>query len=102
MLKLNLKNLSNLTQLHTVEEIDFSYPYSNGIEGLTTIVYFDSNFAHDKVTRPSVTGIMVFVGTCPVYCASTRHGPIDTRTFGAELCAVKVGVEENINIHYML
>ena len=70
--------------------------------GLKTTVYFNSNFAHDKVTRRSFTGILVFVGNCPVYCTSTRQGSIATSTFGAELCAAKTGVEESVNIRCML
>ena len=87
---------------NTVEEVDFSCPFSDSMLGLKTTVYFDSNFAHDEGTRRSISEILVFVGNCPVMCASPRQGSIATSTFGAELCAAKTGVEESINITCML
>jgi hypothetical protein len=86
----------------TKEEMDCKCPESNGTKSLSTTVYFDSNHAHDEVTRRSVSGILIFVGNCPVYAVSKRQGSIATSTFSAELCAAKVGVEESINIRCML
>ena len=69
---------------------------------LDSIVYFDSNFAHDEVTRKSISGTIGFVGNTPVSWSSRRQGAVATSTYSAELCAAKAGVEEAINIWYML
>ena len=89
-------------QYDTEEEMDVKYPESNGSKELSTTVYFDSNHGHDETTRRSVSGILVYVGNCPVHSMSKRQGAIATSTFTAELCAAKVGVEEAINIRCML
>ena len=69
---------------------------------LDTTVYFDSNFAHDEVTRKSISGTIGYVGNTPVSWCSRRQGAVATSTYSAELCAAKAGVEEAINIRYML
>ena len=84
------------------EKYDLKNPSANGTKTLSTTVYFDSNHAHDEKTRRYVTGLLVYAGNCPVYCASKRQGSIVTGTFSAELCAAKAGVEEAINIRCML
>jgi len=65
-------------------------------------VYFDSNWAHDEVTRRSITGVIGFIGNTPVTWLSKRQGAIATSTYLAELCAAKIGTEEAITLHYML
>jgi hypothetical protein len=69
---------------------------------LTTAVYFDSNWAHDEKTRKSISGVVSFVGNCPISWLSRRQGAIATSTYSAELIAAKVGTEEVISIRYML
>jgi hypothetical protein len=83
------------------EEIDPKAPKPLG-EKLGTTVYFDSNFAHDEVTRRSITGLITFVGNTPVAWMSKRQGAIATSTYSAELCAARLGAEEVVNIRYML
>jgi regulator of RNase E activity RraA len=65
-------------------------------------VFVDSDHAHDKVTRRSITGMIIFVGRTPVVYSSKRQGAIETSTYGAEFCAMKNGVEELIALRYML
>lgn len=69
---------------------------------LTTVVYFDSNWAHDEVTRRSITGIQCFIGNTPVSCLSKRQGAIATSTYTAEMAAARVGAEEAIDLRTML
>ena len=87
-----------------VEEIDLLCPNNGKGRGrsLSTTVYFDSNFAHDEVTRRSITGILTFVGNTPVAWISKRQGAIATSTYSAELCAARMACEEAISIRYML
>jgi hypothetical protein len=84
------------------EELDYGAPEILQSKSLDTLIYFDSNHAHDEVTRRSVTGILVFVGNCPVSHMSKRQGAIATSTYSAELCAAKQGCEEAISIRYLL
>ncbi len=83
------------------EELDPKFPKPLG-EPMDTAVYFDSNFAHDEVTRKSITGFVGYVGNTPVTYQSTRQGAIATSTYTAELCAAKTGTEEAISLRYML
>jgi hypothetical protein len=87
------------------ELIDAKHPIpssKSGFKPLETTVYFDSNFAHDEVTRRSVTGTITYVGNCPVAWLSKRQGAIATGTYGAELCAAKQGTEDAIAIRCIL
>jgi hypothetical protein len=85
-----------------VEEIDSSfYPVPKGDE-LETSIFFDSDHAHDKVTRRSITGIIIFVGSTPVQWRSSRQGCIATSTYCAEFMAMRTAVEEAIALRYML
>ena len=84
------------------EEIDWKGPESNGLKSLETTIYFDSNHAHDEVTRRSVTGVLIYVGSCPIFAISKRQGSIATSTYSAEICAARVGTEEAVNICCML
>ena len=84
------------------EELDPKRPATMKTKSLTTAIYFDSNHAHDKVTRRSVTGVIAYIGSCPVMWMSKRQGAIATSTYSAELCAARQGAEEAINLRYML
>jgi hypothetical protein len=83
------------------EEIDPKAPKALTAP-LTTAVYFDSNWAHDKVTRRSVSGIIGFIGQTPVSWYSKRQGAIATSTYSAELMAGRSGAEEAISLRYLL
>jgi hypothetical protein len=78
-----------------VEEIDVNLPKAL-IDEMEITVFVDSDHAHDKVSRRSITGITIFVGRTPVVYSSKRQGAIETSTYGAEFCAMKNAVEELI------
>jgi hypothetical protein len=69
---------------------------------LAITVFVDSDHAHDKVTRRSVTGILIMVGRTPVFFSSKRQGSVETSTYGAEFCAMRTAAEETIAVRYML
>ena len=83
------------------EEIDVNLPEAL-IDEMEITVFVDSDHAHDKVSRRSITGIIIFVGRTPVIYSSKRQGAIETSTYGAEFCAMKNAVEELIALRYML
>ena len=69
---------------------------------MNTSIWFDSDYAHDKVTFKSISGIIIFVGKTPVKWTSTRQGAIKSSTYGAEFMAGRSAVEEAKAIRYML
>eukprot|EP00557_Chaetoceros_sp_GSL56_P014026 CAMPEP_0176478512 /NCGR_PEP_ID=MMETSP0200_2-20121128/1227_1 /TAXON_ID=947934 /ORGANISM="Chaetoceros sp., Strain GSL56" /LENGTH=1865 /DNA_ID=CAMNT_0017874457 /DNA_START=317 /DNA_END=5915 /DNA_ORIENTATION=+ len=69
---------------------------------LTITAFVDSDHAHDKLTRRSITGLIIFVGRTPVFYQSKRQGAIETSTYGAEFIAMKTAVEEVVAVRYML
>jgi hypothetical protein len=72
------------------------------IDELAITVFVDSNHAHDKITRRSVTGMMIFVGITPIFFFSKQQGAVETLTYGAEFCAFRHAAEETIATRYML
>ena len=83
------------------EEIDPGFPEPKG-KPLATTIFVDSDHAHDTVTRRSITGILVVVGSTPVSWMSKRQGAVATSTYSAEFCAMRTAAEEAISIRYML
>jgi hypothetical protein len=83
------------------EEIDANLPKPL-INEIEITVFVDSDHAHDKVSRRSITGLLIFVGRTPVFYTSKRQGAIETLTYGAEFCGMKTAVEELIAVRYML
>ena len=51
------------------EEVDVNVP-ERLIDKLAITVFVDSDHAHDKVTRRSVTEMMIFVGRTPIFFSS--------------------------------
>jgi hypothetical protein len=68
------------------EEIDCNAP-TPLVGEMEITVFVDSDHAHDKITRKSISGIIIFVGRTPVFYSSKRQGAISTSTYGAEFCA---------------
>ena len=83
------------------EEIDANVPPPK-TEEMDVSCFVGSDHAHDKITRRSVTWIVIFIGRTPVYFSSKRQGAIETSTYGVEFCAMKSAVEEVISVRYML
>ena len=83
------------------EEIDPAVPIPKG-KPLCTSIFFDSDHAHDKKTRKSITGVLVVVGSTPVSWMSKRQGAVATSSYGAEFCAMRTATEEAVSIRYTL
>ena len=83
------------------EELDPKFP-SFKINELDITIFCDADHAHDLVTGRSVTGIIAFVGSTPVYWKSTRQTSVQTSTFGSEFTALKKAVEVAVTIRYHL
>ena len=83
------------------EEIDEVLPEPRG-NPIHSTVYFDSDHAHDQMTRRSVSGVIAFVGSTPISWTSKRQGTIESSSYSAEFCAGREACKEAIAIRYML
>ena len=59
------------------EDVTSDFPTAYGTE-LKTAVFFDVDHAHDHITRRSISGLIVFVGSTPVIWQSKRQECIAT------------------------
>ena len=64
--------------------------------------YVDSDHARDKLTRRSVTGIILLLNNTPIVWTSKRQGTVETSTYGTELIATRMAVELLIAWRYNL
>ena len=55
--------------------------------------YVDANHARDKVTRKSVTGIILMFNNTPLCWISKRQKTVETSTCGSELVAARIAVD---------
>ena len=91
----------NSMYLDAREELDSESPKSM-VDEMKITVFVDSYHAHDKISRRSITGIVIFVGRTPVIYPSKRQGAIECSTYSAEFVAMKTAVEELTSLRYML
>ena len=63
---------------HGVTEDIYEVLTNPQVKPLSTKIYFDSDHAHDKVTRISVSGVMCFVGSTPIRLSGNMQVEIDT------------------------
>ena len=65
-------------------------------------LYVDSDFAGNKVTRRSHTGLIVYMNMAPVAWSSKKQTNIQTSVFGSEFVAMKHGMEHIRGLWYKL
>ena len=65
-------------------------------------VMVDADHARDKVTRRSVTGIVLFVNNTPMIWVTKRQKTVETSTYGAELVAGRMATETILEVRYKL
>ena len=64
--------------------------------------YVDADYAHCKLTRRSVTGIVLFVNNTPIRWLSKRQKTVETSTYGSELVAARMAIDMIIEMRYIL
>ena len=64
--------------------------------------FVDANHSENKVDRRSQTGILIFINGTPINFYIKEQPPVKASTFGAEFCAMKVGVEIIEGLRYNL
>ena len=71
-------------------------------EELDTSIFWDADLAHDIATRRSISGILGFIGSTPIFWKSARQGCIATSKYCSEFISMQTAVEEAISMRYML
>jgi hypothetical protein len=83
------------------EDIPYDMLTPMGDEARLT-VYVDADHARDKVTRRSVTGIVLLVNNTPLVWISKRQKTVETSTYGSELVAARIAIDLIIEMRYKL
>src|SRR5688572_31921812 len=68
----------------------------------TITTYVDADHARDQVTRRSVTGIVVLLNNTPVSWLSKRQKTVESSTYGSEMVASRIAIEQIIALRYCL
>jgi len=63
---------------------------------------YDASHAPCLVTRRSVTGIVLLLNNFLLRCTSKRQNTVETSTYGAEMVAGRLPVEQVMDIRYKL
>ena len=66
------------------------------------ISIYDASHAPCLVTRRSVTGIVLFLNNMLFKCTSKRQNTVETATYGAEMVAGRLAVEQVMAMRYKL
>jgi hypothetical protein len=72
-----------------------------GMEARLT-VYVDADHARNKVSRRSVTGIIMLLNNTPLVWISKRQKTVETSTYGSELVAARIAIDLIIEMRYKL
>ena len=65
-------------------------------------MFVDASHAGNKQNRRSQIGILIFMNKAPIHWFSKRKATVETSTFGAEFCAMKIGIEMIEGMRYKL
>jgi hypothetical protein len=83
------------------EEVPHDMLEPHGEEAKITC-YVDADHARDKLTRRSVTGIVLLLNNTPLAWISRKQKTVETSTYGSELVAARVAIELIIEMRYKL
>ena len=84
-----------------VEDIPSDRPKPKG-KLCSLTCYVDADHARDKLTRRSVTGIIILLNNTPISWYSKRQKTVESSTYGSELVASRLAVEQLIALRYSL
>ena len=83
------------------EVIPPDMPLPQGMEANLT-VYVDADHARNRVSRRSVTGIVMLLNNTPLVWISKRQKTVETSTYGSELVAARMAIDLIIEMRYKL
>ena len=81
------------------EDVLFDFVQPKG-EKVTFTCYVDADHARDKLTRKSVTGIVLLMNNTPIVWISKRQKTVETSTYGSELIAARIAVDLLVEWRY--
>ena len=101
--KLKLTKNQNWTEMYpdTEEDTPKDMPERREKEMHIT-TYVDADHARDKVTRRSVTRVLLLVNNTPLMWTSKRQPTVEISTYGLELIATRIAVDMTIEAGYKL
>ena len=65
-------------------------------------VFVDASHAHNKLTRRSQTGILLYLNKSPIIWYSKSQKTVETSTFGSEFVALRIATEMIKGLRYKL
>ena len=68
----------------------------------TLTCYVDADHARDKLTRRSVTGIILLLNNILIQWVSKRQNTVEASTYGSEMVASRIAIEHIIAMRYCL
>jgi hypothetical protein len=83
------------------EAIPPNAPEARGNDVIITC-FVDANHAGNVIDRRSQTGVLIFINNAPVLGYSKRQATVETSTFGAEFCAMRIATEMVEGLRYKL
>jgi len=83
------------------EEIPSNMPEPMGKVACITC-FVDADHAHDKITRRSVTGIILFINNTPIKWISKRQQTVKTSTYGSKMVTARIACELILEVRYCL
>ena len=83
------------------EELPTNMPPPKGASA-HVLCYVDADHAHDKVTRRSVSGILLLVNNTPIKWVSKRQKTVESSTYGSELVAARIATDHIVEYRYKL
>ena len=66
------------------------------------VLYVDADHARDKVTRRSVSGIILLINNTPLIWISKRQPTVEVSMYGSELIATHIVVDRIVEVQYKL
>ena len=101
------------------EQIDFKeedwtecYPYAEEyvdknaqepkVDTVPVTVFKDASHLTCLDNRRSVTGILILLGNAPIFFYSKRQNTVESSTYGSELVAMRIAIENLLGLRYKL
>lgn len=84
-----------------VEDIPTDMPVPRG-SAVDITAFVDADHARDKVTRRSVTGVLLLINNTPLQWLSKKQPTVETSTYGSEMIATRISIDMIIEVRYKL
>ena len=86
---------------NAVEELPPDMPVPK-MKPMSTTSIYDASHAPCLVTRRSVTGVVLMVNNMVLRCTSKRQNTVESATYGAEMVAARLAVDQVMDLRYKL